>query len=235
MIILKLSGDVREKNRKFSRKNKSNEELLNYTRAGVIINNRPHFILSVNESNLCDENFKRLLQRYKGEIITSENLSKIEFINELLFNEKPYLKKAYFKNFIKLFNNEKSKLLNVFVADLNFDLKDELPQLLPKVKSLTIKVCDEFFIRDWQRECFLEYGVKPNVITDKDSRILSYDVVADFDEIKNKTFSIYFLGEQKTVYPDSEFLKIPEELKFLENFELENSTICAVFGSCYKK
>ena len=44
-----------------------------------------------------------------------------------------------------------------------------------------------------------------------------------------------FFSEQKTIYPDCRFLEIPNELKFLENFDLDDSTICAVFGSILKK
>ncbi len=235
MIILKLVEEVYQNKRKFFRKNKLKEDLFEYTRAGVIINNKPHFIISVKEGSLCDANFRRMLERYKGEVITSSKLSENEFINELLFNEKPYLKMALFQNFIKLLKNEKTKQLNVFVSDLDFDLKEELPLLLPYVKTLTIRVKDEFFIREWQRECFLEYGVKPCVVTEKEFQIFQYDVVADFDKIVNKTLCIEFLGEQKIVFPDCRFLEIPEELKFLENFELESSTICAAFGSNHKR
>lgn len=235
MIILKLEEAKSEKRNKIRVKKKSNEILFNYTRAGLIINNKPHFVISVNESNLCDENFKALLKRYKGEIITSEKLAKYDFLNDLLFDEKPYLKKALFQNFIKLINNEKSKKLNVFVSDLTFDLKDELPLILPGVKSLTVRVADDFLTRDWQRKCFYEYGVKPRIVTEKDVQFLSYEVIADFDKIQNKTIIIEFFSEQKTIYPDCRFLEIPNELKFLENFDLDDSTICAVFGSILKK
>ena len=229
MIILKLSEDVYEKKRKHFRKSRTNEELFDYTRAGVIINNRPHFVISVKESNLCDENFKRLLERYKGEIITTPELSKNEFINGLLFDEKPYLKKAIFQSFIKLFNNEKSKLLNVFVSDITFELKEELPLLLPKIKTLTVKVSNDFGMRDWQRKCFFEYGVKPNIVTDSNADFLKYDVVADFDSINNKMLRIDFQNEIKEIYPERKFLELTKELKILSEFGLCESTICAAF------
>lgn len=231
MIILKLKEDVYEKKRKLRRKKKISEDLFNYTRTGFIINNKPHFVISVEEKYLLDEDFKKLLGRYKGEIIASEKLSENEFINELLFDEKPYLKKAIYENFSKLFNSKKTKSLNVFVKDMSFDLKEDLPSLLPSIKSLTIKVQDEFSFRDWQRQCFFEYGVRPNIIVDNNFQIFSYDVVADFDDIKNKTLTIEFQGEQRTIYPDNKFLKVADELKFLEDFDLESSTICAVFGA----
>ena len=235
MIILKLDDCSCEKRMKIRRRNKSGEALFDYTRAGVIVNNRPHFVISIKESTLCDEKFKKLLERYKGEIITGEKLSKNEFISNLLFDEKPYLKKALFQNFIRLFDSEKSKYLNVFVVDSKFDLKDEIPLLLPKIKSLTVKVNDEFLIRDWQRNCFLEYGVKPVVLSEKNSHFLDYDVFVDFDKLHNKSLCVDFLNEQKIIYPDIRFLAIPPELKFLEDFELESSTICAVFGSLKKQ
>ena len=231
MIILKLNEGTYEKRKKLRRKKRVNEDLFNYTRTGLIINNKPHFVISVEEKHLVDEDFKKLLGRYKGEIIASEKLSQNEFISGLLFNEKPYLKKAIYESFLKLFNNKRTKSLNVFIKDMPFDLKDDLPSLLPEIKSLTIKVQDEFLIRDWQRECFIEYGIRPNVILDNNSQIFLYDVVADFDKIKNKTLTIDFQGEQRTIYPDSSFFEISDELKFLENFDLESSTICAVFGS----
>ena len=109
MIILKLKEDVCEKRKKLRRKKKVNVDLFNYTRTGLIINNKPHFVISVEEKYLVDEDFKKLLERYKGEIVAGEKLSENEFINELLFDEKPYLKKAIFQSFLKLFNNEKSK------------------------------------------------------------------------------------------------------------------------------
>ena len=235
MIILKLNEDVCKKKKRLWQKTSLKEELFDYTRAGVIINNRPHFIISVNENNLCDENFKKMLSRYKGEIITSEKLLKHEFLNELLFDEKPYIKRAMFKNFESLFKNKQAKMLNLLVVDFNFDLKEKLPMLLPNVKTLTVKVKDDFYIKDWQKKCFLEYGIKPNVVFADELRTFSYDVIADFDNIKNKTLFVEFLGETKTVNPANEFFQIPEELKFLKNFELENSTICAVFGSGFKK
>ena len=229
MIILKLNDDIYEKKKKRFRKNRVNEELFDFTRSGVIINNRPHFVISIKERDLCDENFKRLLERYKGEIITSPKLSENEFINELLFDEKPYLKKAIFQSFIKLFNNEKSKSLNVFVSDITFELKEELPLLLPKIKTLTVNVSNDFLVRDWQRECFFEYGVKPNIVTDSNADFLKYDVVADFDSINNKILRIDFQNEIKEVYPERKFLELTKELKVLSEFGLSESTICAAF------
>lgn len=231
MIILKLNEDVNEKKKKMWWKSKAKDDLLKYSRAGLIIYNKPHFIISVNESCLYEEQFKKMLERYKGEIITSEKLSKNEFINELVFDEKPFLKKAIFKSFCELLKKYKSKSLNVFIADIDFVLKEELPQILPYVKTLTVKVEDEIYIRDWQRQCFLEYGIKPQVITGGNFSILNYDVVADFDMVQNKSLKIEFEGEYKTLFSDNRLLSVPEELKFLENFELENSTICAAFGS----
>ena len=134
----------------------------------------------------------------------------------------------YFEGLLKKY---KSKSLNVFIADIDFVLKEELPQILPYVKTLTVKVEDEIYIRDWQKSCFLEYGIKPQVITGGNFSILNYDVVADFDMVQNKSLKIEFEGEYKTLFSDNRFLSVPEELKFLENFELENSTICAAFGS----
>ena len=57
MIILKLNEGVCEKKQKLWRKSKAKEEIFEYTRAGVIINNRAHFVISVNESNLSVGNF----------------------------------------------------------------------------------------------------------------------------------------------------------------------------------
>ena len=229
MIILKLKEDVTEKRRKIRRKKKVDEDLFNYTRTGLIINNKPHFVISVEEKYLIDEDFKRILSRYKGEIIASEKLLENEFINGLLFDEKPFLKKAIFQSFIKLFNNEKSKLLSVFVSDITFDLKDELPLLLPKIKMLTINISNDFGVRDWQRECFFEYGVKPNIVTDSNADFLKYDVVADFDSINNKMLRIDFQNEIKEIYPERKFLELTKELKILSGFGLSESTICAAF------
>lgn len=231
MIILKLSEDVSEKKKKVWWKSKAKEELLKYSRAGLVIYNKPHFVVSVNESCLYDEQFKKMLERYKGEIITSEKLSKNEFINELLFDEKPYLKKVIFKSFCELLKNYESKSLNVFVGDNDFVLKEELPTILPYVKTLTVKLENEIYVREWQKSCFLEYGIKPKVVTESNFSILNYDVVADFDMIQNKSLKIEFEGEFKTILSDNKLLRIPDELRFLENFELENSTICAAFGA----
>lgn len=229
MIILKLKEDVTEKRRKIRRKKKVDEDLFNYTRTGLIINNKPHFVISVEEKYLIDEDFKRILSRYKGEIIASEKLLENEFINGLLFDEKPFLKKAIFQSFIKLFNNEKSKLLSVFVSDISFDLKDELPLLLPKIKTLTVKISDDFSVRDWQRKCFFEYGVKPNIVTDSNADFFKYDVVADFDSINNKMLRIDFQNEIKEIYPERKFLELTNELEILSGFGLSESTICAAF------
>ena len=229
MIILKLKEDVTEKRRKIRRKKKVDEDLFNYTRTGLIINNKPHFVISVEEKYLIDEDFKRILSRYKGEIIASEKLLENEFINGLLFDEKPFLKKAIFQNFLELFNNEKSKHLNVFVSDITFDLKDELPLLLPKIKTLTVKVSNDFGMRDWQRKCFFEYGVKPNIVTDSNADFLKYDVVADFDSINSKMLRIDFQNEIKEIYPERKFLELTNELEILSGFGLSESTICAAF------
>lgn len=229
MIILKLKDDATEKRRKIRRKKKVNEDLFNYTRMGLIINNKPHFVIFVEEKYLVDEDFKRILSRYKGEIIASEKLSENEFVKGLLFDEKPYLKKAIFQSFIKLFNNEKSKHLNVFVSDITFELKEELPLLLPKIKTLTVKVSNDFGMRDWQRKCFFEYGVKPNIVTDSNADFLKYDVVADFDSINNKMLRIDFQNEIKEIYPERKFLELTKELKVLSEFGLSESTICAAF------
>lgn len=229
MIILKLNEGTYEKRKKLRRKKNVNEDLFNYTRAGLIINNKPHFVISVEEKNLADEDLKKLLGRYKGEIVTGEKLSKNEFINELLFDEKPYLKKAIFHNFYKLFNNEKSKQFSVFVSDVTFDLKEELPTLLPKIKTLTVSISKNFGVRDWQRECFFEYGVKPNIVTDSNADFLKYDVVADFDSINNEMLIIDFQNEKKEIYPERKFLELPGELKILSEFGLGESTICAAF------
>jgi hypothetical protein len=229
MIILKLKEDVCEKRKKLRRKKKVHVDLFNYTRTGLIINNKPHFVISVEEKYLVDEDFKKLLERYKGEIVAGEKLSENEFINELLFDEKPYLKKAIFQSFFKLFNNEKSKHFNVFVSDSAFELKEELPLLLPKIKTLTVNISNDFGVRDWQRKCFFEYGVKPNIVTDSNADFLKYDVAADFDSINNKTLRIDFQNERKVIYPERKFLELPDELKILSEFGLCESTICAAF------
>ena len=127
------------------------------------------------------------------------------------------------------------------VTDANFDsvgARTAIVMTVEKAYQLEIvgddihfyNELDNLYTSDWQKKCFLEYGIKPKVVTDENSEVLSFDVVADFDNIKNKTLFVEFLGKTRTIYPDCEYLKISDELKFLRNFELEDSTICAVFG-----
>ena len=90
MIILKLNSEVnvkRQKNRMLKRR-VSEEKLFDYSRSGIVINNKPHFVISVSPDTLEDLEFQKLISKYKGSVVASENLEKIDWLKDILFDLK---------------------------------------------------------------------------------------------------------------------------------------------------
>jgi hypothetical protein len=59
---------------------------------------------------------------------------------------------------------------------------------------------------------------------------LNFDIVADFEKIKDNTLEVTVFDEVRTIYPNVRFSRVPDELKVLENFNISNFVICSAFS-----
>jgi len=230
MIILKLSEEsLNQKKVKIKRWKKPKEQLFNYSRSGIVIDNKPHFVITVTEKTLEDIEFLRLLYKYKGCVIVPENLEDKPELSGLLFDSKPYMKSAVFENFKTMLLSGEYKDATVLIEDSDFLLSAEIPDLLPYVKNITIKTSGKQNLREWQEKCFFEYGIKPSVICEEGSVCLNFDIIANFEQVERGFLEISVYNEIKRIYPEFKFLQIPDELKILEGFGISNKMICAAF------
>lgn len=230
MIILRLSEENVVQSRRNTRKRrKTKEKLFNYSRSGIIIDNKPHFVITVDEKTLEDYEFQCLLDKYKGSIIVPEDLENNPGLSDLLFDSSEYIKKAIFENFKTMIFRGEYKGASLLIKDDDFGLSEDTAVLLPYVKNMVIQTTSEHSTRTWQEDCFTEYGIKPKVIDEKIDFFLNFDIIADFDNVKNDFLDIRVYDEERRIYPNFKFLQIPDELKILENFNISKKTICAAF------
>ena len=118
---------------------------------------------------------------------------------------------------------------NVLIKDKNFVLKNMIPNILPYVKSVSIFLSEDPAIRLWQENCFNEYGVKPRIYHSAIENYTNFDVIADFEKIKNNTLEIISYNNTQKIYPNFKYLEIPDKLKVLEDMGISRCMICAAF------
>lgn len=232
MIILKLKTEDELTKKQILRRKKTKkaqEPVLNYSRSGIVINNKPHFVVAVTADTLADLEFRTMLGKYKGEIIPCEKLEKNTSISQLYYDVTDFKKQALFSSFKRQILNKRFINSRVLFLDENFTLKNEIFEVVPYIKQLTVSTENLSFSDAWCQKCFVEYGVKPRVV--KKGRVTTslFDVVADFDSIKENELRVQKNGESFTVYPDYKFLEVPSELKILEELEISKTMICAAF------
>ncbi len=232
MIILKLCSETTEKrtkNRIIKRK-QNNEQLLNYSRSGIVINNKPHFVISVTEDTLEDLEFQKLISRYKGSVVASRNLEQIDWLQDILFDLKPFRKKILFESFKNKLKSQKFINRSLLIVDNDLTLLYEVPEILPFVKNVGILTNSNIDTSDWGNQCFYTYGIKPVVIRNKEIyNIKNYDIIADFEKIEDNKLVLNMSGEECALYPFFKLLEVPDELKILENLDLSKTTICGAF------
>ena len=232
MIILKLDREVkgaRRKNRIKKRK-VGNEKIFNYSRSGIVINNKPHFVISVSEDTLEDLEFQKLISKYKGLVVASENLEKIEWLRDVLFDLRPFKKKILFESLKNKLKNKDYINLSLLIIDFDLTLLYEIPEILPFVKNVGVLTKSKTDTTDWENTCFSQYGVKPVVM--RNSGIYNekfYDIIADFEKIEENELTLNISGETTVLYPFFKLLEVPDELKILENLDLSKTTICGAF------
>ena len=234
MIILKLSSEKiekRPKNRIIKRKS-NNEKLFNYSRSGIVINNKPHFVISVSEDTLEDLEFQKLISKYKGSVVASQNLEKIDWLRDILYDLKPFKKEILFESFKNKLKSKEFINRSLLIIDYDLTLLYEIPEMLPFIKTIGILTKSKIDTSDWENTCFSEYGVKPVVIRNKGGyNIKNYDIIADFEKIEDNRLTINMSGEESVLYPFFKLLEVPAELKILENLDLSKTTICGAFKS----
>ena len=133
MIILKLNSEVkvkRQKNRMLKRR-VSEEKLFDYSRSGIVINNKPHFVISVSPDTLEDLEFQKLISKYKGSVVASENLEKIDWLREILFDLKPFRKKILFESLKNKLKNKEFINFNLLIIDYDLTLLGDIQDVLP--------------------------------------------------------------------------------------------------------
>lgn len=232
MIILKLNSEVnvkRPKNRKLKRR-ASEEKLFDYSRSGIVINNKPHFVISVSPDTLEDLEFQKLISKYKGSVVASENLEKIDWLREILFDLKPFRKKILFESLKNKLKNKEFINLNLLIIDYDLTLLGDIQDVLPFIKNIGILTHSKNNTTEWENNCFSKYGVKPVFIRNEHFlNMKNYDVIADFEKIDDNKLHLNVSGEEAILYPFFKFLEVPEELKILENLDLSKTTICGAF------
>lgn len=232
MIILKLNSEVnvkRPKNRMLKRR-ASEEKLFDYSRSGIVINNKPHFVISVSPDTLEDLEFQKLISKYKGSVVASENLEKIDWLREILFDLKPFRKKILFESLKNKLKNKEFINFNLLIIDYDLTLLGDIQDVLPFIKNIGILTHSKNNTTEWENNCFSKYGVKPVFIRNEHFlNMKNYDVIADFEKIDDNKLHLNVSGEEAVLYPFFKFLEVPEELKILENLDLSKTTICGAF------
>ncbi len=227
MIILMVCEE--NKTAKIKRRKKPKEKLFEYSRSGVIINNKPHYVLTVPETSLEDIEFQNLLSRYKGSVIVPDKLKSFPVFKDVSFDVTPYLKKVLFERVkILLFSGDyrKSSLL---VIDSDFALQEELLSLVPFVKNMTVETLDETKSVAFCEKSYVEYGFKPQIINKVEKEKDSFGIILDSDKVKDGFFEVRTAIDTKRFYPDEASFEVPEELKILENLQVGKIMICAAF------
>ena len=232
MIILKLDREVKNerKKRKVRKRKDVGEKLFDYSRSGIVINNKPHFVISVSEDTLEDIEFQKLISKYKGSVVASENLEKIDWLKDILFDLKPFKKKIFFESLKNKLKSKEFISLSLLIIDYDLTLLYEITEILPFVKNIVVLTNSKTDTSDWENSCFSEYGIKP--IVTRNSGIYNekyYDMVADFEKIEENELILNISGEKTILYPFFKLLEVPEELKILENLDLSKTTICGAF------
>ena len=232
MIILKLNTDATEKRRRKSllKRRVSDERLFDYSRSGIVINNKPHFVISVSQDTLEDLEFQKLISKYKGSVVVSQNLEEIEWLKEILFDLKPFRKKILFESFKNKLRGKELINSDLLIVDYDLTLLEELTEILPFVKNITVLTHSKINTEKWENNCFFEYGVKPVFIRNEQFfNMKNFDTVADFEKIDDNKLHLIVSGEEMVLYPFFKFLEVPEELRILEKLDLSNTTICGAF------
>lgn len=232
MIILKLCSATTEKKSKnrIIKRRINNEEIFNYSRSGIVINNKPHFVISVSEDTLEDLEFQKLISKYKGSVVASQNLEKIDWLRDILFDLKPFRKKILFESFKNKLKGQKFKNKSLLIIDNDLTLLYEISEILPFVKNIGVLTNSKIDTSEWERQCFYTYGIKPVVIRNKGIyNIKNYDIIADFENVEDNILRLNISGEETVLYPLFKFLEVPDELKILENLDLSKTTICGAF------
>lgn len=232
MIILKLDREVKNerKKRKVRKRKVGGEKLFDYSRSGIVINNKPHFVISVSEDTLEDLEFQKLISKYKGSVVASENLEKIDWLKDILFDLKPFKKKILFESLKNKLKSKEFISLSLLIIDYDLTLLYEITEILPFVKNIAVLTNSKTDTSVWENTCFSEYGIKPFVI--RNSGIYNekyYDIVADFEKIEENELILNISGEKTILHPFFKLLEVPEELKILENLDLSKTTICGAF------
>ena len=234
MIILKLSSETiekRPKNRIIKRKS-NNEKLFNYSRSGIVINNKPHFVISVSEDTLEDLEFQKLISKYKGSVVASQNLEKIDWLRDILYDLKPFKKEILFESFKNKLKSKEFINRSLLIIDYDLTLLYEITEILPFVKNIAVLTNSKTDTSVWENTCFSEYGIKPVVI--RNSGIYNekcYDIVADLEKIEENELILNISGEKTILHPFFKLLEVPDQLKILENLDLSKTTICGAFKS----
>lgn len=232
MIILRLNTEEKVVPKQVKRRRKQRkykEQVFEFSRSGIIINNKPHFVVSVDQSTLQDAEFKALLSRYRGSVIPCEQLEKDVFVNEVSFDTAPFLKKALFSSFEKYVHKKELTSSEVLLIDADLTLKKEIMKIIPYIKKLTIATEDFTICEEWKNQCFFEFGIKPELVKLERVDPNSFQVVADFENLSENKLNVLVNGEKVLFYPDYRFLEIPCELALLEELEVSRMMICAAF------
>lgn len=232
MIILKLDSEVNGQRRKSKilKRKVSDEKLFNYSRSGIVINNKPHFVISVSPDTLEDLEFQKLISKYKGSVVASENLERVDWLRDILFDLKPFRKKILFESFKNKLKSKEFINSNLLIIDCDLTLISEIQEILPFVKNIGVFTYSKKNTTEWENTCFSEYGIKPIFI--RNNEVIQrkfYDIVADFEKIDDNKLYLNISGEEYVLYPYFKFLEVPEELKILENLDLSKTTICGAF------
>lgn len=230
MLIVKIEEDSNTKlTRKIKFKRKDKSEILNYSSSGIVINNKPHFVINVTEKMLENEEFAMLLNNYKGNVLVNENFETHNALKNLIFDVKPYIKRAIFENLLLLLKTGKFKRFNLLLNDNDLTLKNELHYILPYVKSLTVTTESFLDFEKFKDECFCEYGVKPTITNRGYVYESEYDLIFDFEKINDNELEYFAINKYEYLYPNFEYLEVPEGVKILENYNISRTMLCAAF------
>ena len=200
MLIIKILSE--EKDRKKSLFKRSKKML--YNRRSVLIDNNVYTLIECTDSFCVSEEFQRLLNVYKGQLLLPEkgNLKKLH--NEYLFDVRPYLKRAVISGFTKYIKDNIYHNNTLCVIDDNFVFTKEYLDLAHKVRNLVIISENNLEAQRFMDYCYLNLGT---FVRFKEKLMdIKWDLYIDLTEVSEPGAVLVRFNDKTSVFfPDNEY------------------------------
>ncbi len=205
------------------------ESEIGIKRESVSINGKTVIVLNIPRNMLKSEDVLTLLKAYKGKVLKSKNNADADFLNEYLFNPKPYYQRASLSSFVNQIKVINKEWKSICIKICEFMPFRELFDVVRFSKSVTLITDENVLTYKFINECFYKYGA---VVTVKSETTSSeYDVYLDLDEIDDGgKLMIKVKDKNCLLYPDSSYFQDDGEYLNVLPYNIEHNIVCAAFS-----